>query len=182
MSEKPKIPRRRAEELTDDQWMLLAPLIPEPPRRPDGRGRPWRSCREVMNGVLWVLRTGAPWADLPARFPPYQTCHRRFQLWSRTGVLEQVLFVLAQHLLEQVLFVLAQHLKEHGGLDISECFIDATFAPAMPCLHPLKKGRKHLKKGRKHRQDQARQRHETHGSGRPLWSSSRRVHRQCVSA
>ena len=118
MSKEPKVPRRRAEELTDDQWMILAPLIPEPPRRPDGRGRPWRSCREVMNGVLWVLRTGAPWADLPARFPPYQTCHRRFQLWSRSGVLEQVLFVLAQHL------------KEHGGLDVTECFIDATFAPA----------------------------------------------------
>lgn len=118
MSEKPKLLRRRAEELTDDQWMLLAPLIPEPPRRPDGRGRPWRSCREVMNGVLWVLRTGAPWHDLPARFPPYQTCHRRFQIWSRTGVLEQVLISLAQHL------------KEHGGLDVSECFIDATFAPA----------------------------------------------------
>lgn len=118
MSEKPKVPRRRAEELTDDQWQLLAPLIPEPPRRSDGKGRPWRSCREVMNGVLWVLRTGAPWHDLPARFPPYQTCHRRFQLWSRAGILEQVLFALAQHL------------KEHGGLDVSECFIDATFAPA----------------------------------------------------
>ena len=115
---KPKAPRRRAEELTDDQWLLLAPLIPEPPRRPDGKGRPWRSCRAVMNGVLWVLRTGAPWADLPARFPPYQTCHRLFQIWNRTGVLEQALFALARHL------------KERGGLDVSECFIDAMFAPA----------------------------------------------------
>ena len=83
--EKPKTPHRRAEELTDDQWRLLAPLIPEPPRRPDGRGR---FCREVMNAVLWVLRTGAPWHDLPARFPPYQTCYRRFQAWMETVVME----------------------------------------------------------------------------------------------
>ena len=159
--EKPKPPRRRAEELTDNQWLLLAPLIPDPPRRPDGRGRPWRPCREVMNGVLWVLRTGAPWADLPARFPPYQTCHRRFQIWSRTGVLEQVLMTLAQHL------------KEHGGLDVTECFIEATLL--MLRSHPLKRGRKR-------REDQARQRHEAHGSGRSLWSSCLRVHRQCFSA
>ena len=112
------MPSRRADELTDEQWTLLAPLIPKPFRRPDGRGRPWRSCREVMNGVLWILRTGAPWHDLPARFPPYQTCHRRFQQWSRAGVLEQALCALAQHL------------KDHGGLDVSECFIDGTFAPA----------------------------------------------------
>lgn len=112
------MPSRRAQELTEEQWAILAPLIPEPPRRPDGKGRPWRSCREVMNGVLWILRTGAPWADLPARFPPYQTCHRRFQQWNRSG------------LLEQVLHALAQDLKERGALDVSECFIDATFAPA----------------------------------------------------
>ncbi|MGE5444032.1 MAG: transposase, partial [Ignavibacteriales bacterium] len=48
-------------------------------RRQDGRGRPWRDNREVLNGILWILRSGARWKDLPERFPPYQTCHRRFQ-------------------------------------------------------------------------------------------------------
>lgn len=66
-------------DLTDDQWKVLEPLIGELPRRADGRGRPWRSSREVLNGILWILRTGAQWADLPERYPPYQTCHRRFQ-------------------------------------------------------------------------------------------------------
>jgi len=45
------------------------PLIPEPRRRPDGKGRPWRDSREVMNSILWILRTGAPWHDMPERYP-----------------------------------------------------------------------------------------------------------------
>jgi Putative transposase of IS4/5 family (DUF4096) len=50
-----------ARELTDLQWAILDALIPEPPRRNDGRGRPWKARRSVLNGILWVLRTGAPW-------------------------------------------------------------------------------------------------------------------------
>lgn len=57
----------RREELTDEQWAILEPLIPPLPRRPDGKGRPWRDNREVLNGILWVLRTGARWEDLPER-------------------------------------------------------------------------------------------------------------------
>ena len=57
--------------LADEQWEVLEPLVPEPSRRADGRGRPWRDSREVLNGILWVLRTGAPWRDLPGRYPPY---------------------------------------------------------------------------------------------------------------
>jgi transposase len=49
-----------ARELTDFQWAILDALIPEPPRRNDGRGRPWKARRSVLNGILWVLRTGAP--------------------------------------------------------------------------------------------------------------------------
>jgi transposase len=105
-------------DLTDEQWAVLEPLIPEPPRRADGRGRPWRSAREVLNGILWILRTGAPWKDMPVRYPSYQTCHRRFQRWNREGVMDQILRVLAQDL------------KERGDLDLSECFIDGTFVVA----------------------------------------------------
>jgi len=54
-------------DLTDEQWEVLKPSIPVPPRRADGRGRPWRDSRAVLNGILWILRTGAQWQDLPAR-------------------------------------------------------------------------------------------------------------------
>jgi transposase len=81
-------------DLTDEQWSVVGPLIPEPRRREDGRGRPWKGKREVLNGVLYVLRTGTAWAGLPDYYPPYQTCHRRFQQWVRTGVMGNVLEVL----------------------------------------------------------------------------------------
>ena len=74
-----------AEELTDEQWLTVEALLPELPRRSDGRGRPWRGRREVLNGVLWILRSGARWEDLPGCFPPYQTCHRRYQGWVENG-------------------------------------------------------------------------------------------------
>ncbi len=82
-------------DLTDDKWAVLAPLLPQPRVLPDRRGRPWRDPRDVLNGILWILRTGAPWHDLPARYPPYQTCHRRFELRVQSGTLERVLRALA---------------------------------------------------------------------------------------
>src|SRR6516164_588011 len=108
----------QSRDLTDAQWALLDPLIPEPKRRRDGRGRPWKDRREVLNGILYILRTGAPWADLPERYPPYQTCHRRFQQWVRSGVMRGVLEALAEDL----------HFR--GGFHLHEAFIDGSFAPA----------------------------------------------------
>jgi hypothetical protein len=72
----------------------------------------------VINGILWILRSGARWKDLPARFPPYQTCHRRFQQWVKDGSLRRVLEALAEDL------------RTRGDLDLSECFIDGTFIVA----------------------------------------------------
>ena len=79
---------------------------------------PLRQNRAVLNGILWVLRTGAPWADLPDRYPSYQTCHRRFQHWVRAG------------LLRSMLELLAQALHDEGYLDLQEAFIDGSLAPA----------------------------------------------------
>ena len=88
-------------DLTDEQWEVLEePLIAPPPRRADGRGRPWRDPRDVLNGILWILRTGAPWYDLPECYPPYQTCHRRFQKWVEEGTLSGILEALALDLKE----------------------------------------------------------------------------------
>jgi transposase len=102
-------------DLTETQWNLIEPLLAMPSQ---GRGRPYVPARDVLNGIMWVLRTGAPWADLPDRYPPYQTCHRRFQAWCRQGAFQEVLRVLAQDL------------EERGGIDMSECYVDGTFAPA----------------------------------------------------
>nr|MBA2692055.1 transposase [Rubrobacter sp.] len=88
-------------DLTDEQWELLEPLIPKPPLREDGRGRPWRDPRDVLKGILWTLRTGAPWKGLPERYPSYQTCHRRFQKWIEEGVLSGALEALAEDLEER---------------------------------------------------------------------------------
>ena len=103
-------------ELTDEEWQRIAPLLP--PTHPDKPGHPWTDHREVLNGILWILRTGAPWHDLPNRYPPYQTCHRRFQHWQRSGVLLQLLQKLAEDL------------RDRGKLDLSEAFVDASFSSA----------------------------------------------------
>ena len=105
-------------DLTEEQWQRVQALLPTDPVRPDGRGRPWSDRRRVFNGLLWILRTGAPWKDLPRGYGSYQTVHRRFQNWVRAGVLERLLQALAQEL------------QEVGGLDLSECFVDGTFVPA----------------------------------------------------
>lgn len=76
-------------DLTDQQWARLAPLLPS--ERTGKRGRPYRSHREVLNGILWIKRTGAPWRDLPERYPPFGTCHARLTAWQRDGVWERIL-------------------------------------------------------------------------------------------
>jgi transposase len=96
-----------------------------PARRADNRGRPWHDTRAVLNGVLWVLGTGAQWRELPEKYPPYQTCHRRFQQWVRSGKLEEVLRLLARHL------------REQGKLKLEEAFVDATLASAKKGALPL---------------------------------------------
>ena len=104
-------------ELTDEQWELLEPVL-RPARRADKRGRPWHDTRAVLNGVLWVLGTGAQWAEMPEKYPPHQTCHRRFQSWIGDGR-----FV-------QALRLLATYLHQRGKLNLDEAFLDATFASA----------------------------------------------------
>ena len=105
-------------DLTNAQWRRIEPLIPAMRRKAGGRGRPPREPRDVLNGILWILRTGAPWKDLPDRYPPYQTCHRRFQQWTKAGVFAEILGVLAEDL------------EQRGKLDLSEAFIDGSFSGA----------------------------------------------------
>src|SRR5689334_5902251 len=73
---------RRRYELSDAQWARLEPLLP--PEKPD-TGRPNHDHRQILNGMLWVLNSGAPWRDLPRRYGPVGTVSSRFYRWRQSG-------------------------------------------------------------------------------------------------
>jgi transposase len=101
-------------ELRDDQWELIAPLLPSPKKR----GRPRADDRCTLNGILWVLRSGARWRDLPRQYGSPSTCHPRLQEWQDQGVWEQI-WLTFLGLLDQ-----------QGKLDWSQAFLDGSFVPA----------------------------------------------------
>ncbi len=68
-------------DLTDFEWRVIEPLLPNKPR-----GVPRVDDRRVLNGIFWVLRSGAPWRDLPERYGPRTTCYNRFVRWRKAGV------------------------------------------------------------------------------------------------
>jgi len=110
--------KKRFELLTDAQWSLIAPLLPEPKRRKDNRGRPWASNRACLEGILWVLRTGAAWRFLPDKYPSPATCWRRLKQWEEGGVWLDAWRALLGTL------------DSKGLLQWEESFLDGSFAPA----------------------------------------------------
>lgn len=74
-------------ELTPAQWERLAPLLPGKASDP---GRSAADNRLFVNGVLWVLRSGAHWRDLPERYGKWKSVHKRFTRWAKAGVWERV--------------------------------------------------------------------------------------------
>ena len=103
--------------LDDSQWVLIKDLFPEPPKSKHG-GRPRVAPRPCFEGILWVLKTGARWQDLPERYPSPSTCWRRFEAWSRSGVWGKAWSRLLKKL---------DKLKQ---IDWEEAMGDGTFAPA----------------------------------------------------
>ena len=77
----------RRDELTDAQWALIQPLLP--PQRPR-TGRPALDHRLIVNAILWLTRTGAPWRDLPERYGSWKTVYSRFRRWDQQGIWDQV--------------------------------------------------------------------------------------------
>ena len=100
--------------LSEQQWAKIEPLLP----KVRSRGRPWADNRRVLEGILWVLKTGARWRDLPKEYPSASTCWRRLRQWEERGVW---LKIWRQFLCE---------LDQKGRLDWSESFLDGSFAPA----------------------------------------------------
>ncbi len=108
---------RRGVRVTDAQWAVIEPLLPQLPRTARG-GRPWAGHRAVVDGILWVLKTGARWRDLPAEYPSPSTCWRRLKRWDEDGTWLRVWRA-----------IIAQ-LDERGRLQWETAFIDGTVAPA----------------------------------------------------
>ena len=104
-------------ELSDEQWNLIKPFFPEPPRDPRG-GRPPAHSRACVEGILWMLRSGARWNDLPKHFPSDSTCWRRHKEWTENGAWQQAWACLARKLDRQ------------GKINHEETFADGTFASA----------------------------------------------------
>lgn len=77
-------------DLSERQWRQLEPHLPGDPHR----GHVYVDHRRVLNGILWRLKTGAPWRDVPARYGPWQTCYDRFVRWSRDGTWQRILQLL----------------------------------------------------------------------------------------
>ena len=107
----------RERELTDDQWAALAPHLP--PQR-GATGRPAKDHRAVVEAILWRLRTGAPWRDLPERYGPWQSVYTRFRRWQHAGVWDRAPAALQAEA------------DERGGLARSLHFLDGTSLRARP--------------------------------------------------
>ncbi len=109
--------RAKERALTDQLWQRVASLLPPHPARPKG-GRPPADDRLCFEGIVYVLRNGIRWNDMPKQFPSGPTCWRRHVAWTAAGIWERVWGL-----------VLAE-LDTAGGVDTSEVFVDATFVPA----------------------------------------------------
>jgi transposase len=102
------------EELGDEQWELIAPLLPLHQRR----GRPRADDRRTLDGILWVLRSGARWTDLPPKYGSRSTCHRRLQEWQDQGIWERI----------RLKFLTT--LEAQAKLDWNQAFLDGSFVPS----------------------------------------------------
>lgn len=118
-------------ELSDEQWEKLKALLPP---QQLARGRPSHDHRRIVNGILWIDRTGAPWRDLPERYGPWQTVASRFYRWRKAGVWQKVL----QSLQEEA--------DTQGTLDWQVHYVDGTVIRAHQHAAGVKKGLKHRKR------------------------------------
>ncbi len=103
--------------LTEAQWEKIRPLLPQRPPRPRGV-RPPAPDRKVLEGIWWMLRSGARWQDLPEEFPSPATCWRRLRDWEEQGVWLRIWRAFLAEL------------NEKQPLKWSEAFLDGSFAPA----------------------------------------------------
>ena len=83
----------RRYELTDDGWNRITGLLP--PENTNKQGRPRKSNRVILNGIIWIARSEAPWRDLPERYGPWETVYSRFRKWIGDGILDNIFRILS---------------------------------------------------------------------------------------
>ena len=83
----------RRYELTDEEWLRIEPLLP--PENTGKQGRPRKDNRIIMNGIVWLARSGAPWRDLPERYGSWKTVYSRFRKWIDDGILDNIFRILS---------------------------------------------------------------------------------------
>ncbi len=106
----------RRYELSDPQWAILEPFFP--PTHSGHAGHPWSEHRPIVNGILWILHTGAAWRDLPERYGPFQTVHDRLTRWRADGAWNRIVEALIRQL------------EAEEKLDPDTWFLDATILRA----------------------------------------------------
>ena len=84
--------------LTDSEWKTIQVFLPA--ERSGKAGRPWKPHRTVINGILFVLRTGIPWEDLPSEFGKFKTVYNRFRRWVKSGLWDRIFEALIDRVLK----------------------------------------------------------------------------------
>ncbi|CAB3807206.1 hypothetical protein LMG28614_06549 [Paraburkholderia ultramafica] len=121
-------------DITDEEWQRVAPLLPELRPRSELRGRPLANTRSVLNGVLWVMYSGATWSAMPRKYPSYQTCHRRFKAWYESGVLKHVTEQLLGTASEELCSLMEARMRTHVSAEQKS--VEAPSAPAAVPVMP----------------------------------------------
>jgi transposase len=115
-------------DINDEEWQRVAPLLPELRPRSELRGRPLANTRSVLNGVLWVMYSGATWSAMPRKYPSYQTCHRRFKAWYESGVLKRIMDQLFGASSEELCNLMEARMRTHVSAEQKS--VDAEKVPA----------------------------------------------------
>ena len=110
----------RRYELTDDEWNRIRHLLP--PENTGRQGRPRKDNRTIVNGMIWIARSGAPWRDLPERYGPWETVYSRFRKWIEDGIFDNMIRILSI------------------DVDLSEMYLDASIVQAHQHSAGAKKG------------------------------------------
>jgi transposase len=95
-------------DLSDAEWALIAPLLPS-----DVRGVARVDDRRVLDGIFYILRTGAPWRDLPARYGPHTTVYNRFNRWAKKGIWIRVFEALTEHMPDAMVHIDSSIIRAH---------------------------------------------------------------------